>query len=332
MAVNTRVIRRRIKSVTNTKKITKAMEMVAASKMRKAVNSVLSTRPYSSLAWEMVGEISRLTDTSIHPLLATRPPLAPPSQGGDKILLILITSDRGLCGGFNAQMLKETFRFLRVEDKKEIDVITIGKKGGDAIRRVKKNVIASFADLTNNPRAKDVMPVARLAMEEFMAGKYQSVFLAYTDYISAIKQIPRVRQLLPIVRDDVENLPLQKGEREGVQNPSPDSSRVLPLEKGEGILPLSTKGDGGGFGFVFEPNPKEILEVMLPRLVETQVFQALLESAASEHSARMLAMRNASDAAGDMIDDLTFTFNQARQAAITREISEISAGKAVIEG
>jgi len=293
MAVNTRVIRRRIKSVTNTKKITKAMEMVAASKMRKAVGSVLSTRPYATLAWEMVGEISRLTDVATHPLLGK------PTKSRNATLLILITSDRGLCGGFNAQMLKETFKFLRAAGGKEIDVITIGKKGGDAIRRVKKNVIASFADLTNNPRAKDVLPVARLAMDEFVAGKYESVFLAYTDYVSAIKQIPRVRQLLPIVKDE----------------------EMAAAEKPE-----------AGYGFMFEPNPREILEVMLPRLVETQVFQALLESAASEHSARMLAMRNASDAAGEMIDDLTFTFNQARQAAITREISEISAGKAVIEG
>jgi F-type H+-transporting ATPase subunit gamma len=297
MAVNTRVIRRRIKSVTNTKKITKAMEMVAASKMRKAVGSVLSTRPYATLAWEMVGEISRLTDVATHPLLGK------PTKSRNATLLILITSDRGLCGGFNAQMLKETFKFLRAEGGKEIDVITIGKKGGDAIRRVKKNVIASFADLTNNPRAKDVLPVARLAMDEFVAGKYESVFLAYTDYVSAIKQIPRVRQLLPIIKDE-------------------DAERS----------PSEALAKDGGYGFMFEPNPKEILEVMLPRLVETQVFQALLESAASEHSARMLAMRNASDAAGEMIDDLTFTFNQARQAAITREISEISAGKAVIEG
>lgn len=293
MAVNTRVIRRRIKSVTNTKKITKAMEMVAASKMRKAVGSVLSTRPYATLAWEMVGEISRLTDVSTHPLLGK------PEKSRNAALLILITSDRGLCGGFNAQMLKETFKFLHAGGGKEIDVITIGKKGGDAIRRAKKNVIASFADLTNNPRAKDVMPVARLAMDEFAAGKYESVFLAYTDYVSAIKQIPRVRQLLPIVKDE----------------------EMSPASKPE-----------AGYGFMFEPSPREILEVMLPRLVETQVYQALLESAASEHSARMLAMRNASDAAGEMISDLTFTFNQARQAAITREISEISAGKAVIEG
>ena len=225
MTVNTRVIRRRIKSVTNTKKITKAMEMVAASKMRKAVNSVLSTRPYATLAWEMIGEISRLTDVNTHPLLSLPFEALPRSseasregeakEGRNRILLILITSDRGLCGGFNAQMLKKTFEFIKtppflpfergsnlpVKDSKvglEIDVITIGKKGGDAIRRVKKNVIASFADLTNNPRAKDVLPVARLAMDEFVAGKYGSVFLAYTDYVSAIKQIPRVRQLLPI--------------------------------------------------------------------------------------------------------------------------------------
>ena len=311
MAVNTRVIRRRIKSVTNTKKITKAMEMVAASKMRKAVNSVLSTRPYSTLAWEMISEISRLTDVATHPLLGKS------KKAKDAALLILITSDRGLCGGFNAQMLKKVFEFIRAESGRQIDVATIGKKGGDAMRRMKKNVIASFADLTNNPRAKDVMPVARLAMDEFVAGKYESVFLAYTDYISAIKQIPRVRQLLPIT---------------GISSP-------LQGEAGRGLSDETTpspslvrRGELGGFEFVFEPNPREILEVMLPRLVETQVFQALLESAASEHSARMLAMRNASGAAGEMIDDLTFTFNQARQAAITREISEISAGKAVIEG
>lgn len=320
MAVSTRIIRRRIKSIGNTKKITKAMELVSASKMRRAVNATLSTRPYASLGWETVGELAKVTETALHPLL--RQP-----EKMERALVVLVSSDRGLCGGFNAQMAKRVVEFVRglasspglrppspsgrgEGEGIAIDFLTIGKKGTDLARRLGWNIVATFNNLSNNPRITDVRPVAQLAITDFIAGKYDAVYLAYTDFISSIRQVPNVKQLLPLTKDVV------MGEV-AVQTPSNS-----PSERGSSAY---------SYDYLFEPTPAEVLDGMLPRLVEVQVYQAILESSASEHSARMLAMKSASDAARDMIDDLTFTFNQARQATITREIAEISAGKAALE-
>lgn len=286
MPANTRIIRRRIKSVKNTRKITKAMELVAASKMRRAVSSVLGTRPFASLAWETVRSVAKITDPSTHPLLAPRPEIK-------KVLFVLITSDRGLCGGFNARMLKEAMKVLAQYQNAPVDVITVGKRGADTMRRVGRPIVASFVDLTNSPKYADIRPITRLILEEYLNGTYDKVVIGYTDYISALTQKPNLVDLLPL----------------------------KPIEEEE----------AGSTEYVFEPNPREVLDALLPKIVETQVWQALLESAASEHSARMMAMRSASDAALDMINSLTFTFNQARQAGITREIAEISSGKAALE-
>lgn len=288
MAVSTRIIRRRIKSVSNTKKITKAMEMVSASKMRRAVNAVLATRPYSNLGWATVAELANVTNQKFHPLLRRVGKI-------EKILVVAIASDRGLCAGFNAQITRKIIDFAK---NKQCDFVTIGKKITDLAKSLKWNIVAAFTQLSNNPSILDVRPVAKLVIDDFIAEKYDKVFLAYTDFESTIKQIPRVNQLLPI------------------------GNSVSAIEKAK--LPYN-------YEYQFEPTPQEVLDMILPRLIEVQIYQAILESSASEHSARMVAMKNASDAAGDMIDDLTFTFNQARQATITREIAEISAGKAALE-
>ncbi len=301
MAVNPRTIRGRIKSVKNTRKITKAMELVAASKMRRAVSSVLGTRPFAGLAWETVQAVAKITDPSMHPLLAPRKEIK-------KVLFVLITSDRGLCGGFNARMLKEAMKFVRGTTPgvvSEVEVVTIGKRGADVMRRVGKPIVASFVDLTNNPKYADIRPITRLILDEYKKGTYDKVVMGYTDYISALTQVPNLVQLLPLTTIDI---------TEPSTTPNPSSER---------------RGDA--VEYVFEPSPMEVLDALLPKIVETKVWQALLESAASEHSARMMAMRNASESAGDMIDSLTFTFNQARQAGITREIAEISSGKAALE-
>jgi F-type H+-transporting ATPase subunit gamma len=307
MAISPRTIKRRIKSVTNTRKITKAMELVAASKMRKAVSSVLATRPYAEAAWAAVGEISRTSpkDAALHPLLAPRAEVK-------RVLLVVFTSDRGLCGGFNAQIIKEVTAFLKRNDAQaaapEVDVIAVGKKGQGALLRLKRKIIAAFAGLTNAPRFAEVRTIADLATRDFVAGTYDAAFIAFTDYRSALVQKPLVRQLLPIT---------QIGELGSV---------------GEAVaVGREAAAQGTAIDYTFEPSPQEVLNQMLPRLVEAQVWQALLESAASEHSARMMAMRTASDSASEMIDDLTLTYNQARQAGITREIAEISSGKAALE-
>ena len=350
------------------------MELVSASKMRRAVNATLGTRPYATLGWETVAELAKVTDAAYHSLL--RQP-----QVVRNVLVVLVTSDRGLCGGFNAQMAKKVGEFvrhanqsviarseatwqsdpkatweshaaatwefypnavipdrdrgsrlnpnldsrLRGNDKvMSIDFVTIGKKGTDLARRLGWNIVATFNNLNNNPKIADVRPVGTLAINDFVSGKYDAVYLAYTDFISSLRQVPNMKQLLPLTAEIV------MGEMG-----TPSNS---PSERGRKDFSSPARGEvrRGGSGayshdYLFEPTPTEVLDGMLPRLVEVQVYQAILESSASEHSARMVAMKNASDAARDMIDDLTFTFNQARQSAITREIAEISAGKAALE-
>lgn len=305
MAVSTRLIKGRIKSITNTKKITKAMELVSGAKMRKAVQAVLGTRPYSSLAWSTIVELAKRTDPRAHPLLRV-------SKQVKRILLIVMFSDRGLCGGFNAQLLRKlrTFEHLNKTGAAKVDVIAIGKRGIEVFRRAGMDVIAAFTGISNNPTWTEVRPIARLAIDEFTRGTYDQVILGYTDFRSALVQTPRTRVLLPvnpeIVADELGSI--------GVET----AAEKFPPQ-------------WSYYEYQFEPNADVVLEAMLPRLVETQVYQTVLESTASEHSARMMAMRSASDAARDMIKDLQFTFNQARQATITREMAEIAAGKAALE-
>jgi F-type H+-transporting ATPase subunit gamma len=286
------------------------MELVAAAKMRKAVAGVLASRPYSSLAWETIRALGEIGESRLHPLLEQRETVS-------RILVVLITSDRGLCGGFNAQMLKKITDYARAEKEAPIDFITVGKRGQDALARLGLPIIASWNGLSAVPTIVDVRPVATLAMQEFLNRKYDKVVLAYTDFISSLRQAPKVRQLLPLVR--IPGL----GAAEEIASGS-------ELGQSEASSSPAAEHFAAGTEYIFEPSPFAVLDLMLPRLVETQVYQAVLESSASEQSARMLAMRNATDSAGDMIDDLTFTYNQARQAAITREIAEISAGKAAL--
>lgn len=289
MASQTRAIKRRIKSVKNTRKITKAMELVAASKMRKAVSSALSSRPYAKLAWEMVRGLATHTDVLAHPLLAPRVTMT-------RALVLVVTSDRGLAGAFNTNALKLAFATCKQFEQQnvEVDVICIGRRGTDAMRRAGKNVIASFVGITDRPRFEDVLPVSRLCLAEYEAGTYDRIVAVYTDFISALSQKAVMHTVLPL------------------EAPKADTQEALREYR-------------------FEPDPTTVLNQLLPRLVETSIYQAVLESSASEHSARMMAMKNASESAKDMIDDLTLTFNQARQAGITQEIAEISSGKAALE-
>lgn len=310
MAVSPRIIRRRIKSVGNTRKITRAMELVAAAKMRRAVAASQRSRSYAALARDMLSRLAGLVEPGAHPLLAAAPV--------ERMLLIVITSHRGLCGGFNANILRRAVgqwrqpRRLAVQRIGEedvppaeglaVDVVAVGRKGEEAFRRAGADIVASFRVAGDIPTAAEARPIAQLAQRGFLAGKYQKVVVAYTDFVSSLVQTPRLLQLLPVSTGDLEAI------LAGGDAPRTDLAETL-----------------------FEPDPATVLEAMLPRLVEALTFQALLESSASEHSARMLAMRNATDAAGDMIDDLTLTYNGARQAGITREIAEIAAGTAAQE-
>jgi F-type H+-transporting ATPase subunit gamma len=285
----TKEIKRRIKSVKNTKKITKAMELMAASKMRKAVAGTLASRAYARYSWEVLESIANALTEESHPLLTPRE--------GNKSLVVLITSTRGLCGGYDAQIIRQVMTMLRAKKPDEtIDFITVGKKGDAAMRRIGQNILATF-QLPDSIKLTDTLPISQLVTDAFKANEYQKIYVAYTDFKSALAQVPQVRQLLPVQVDKL-------------QEDAPKTNTRT--------------------AYVFEPSYHELIESLVEKIARMQVYQMLLESNASEQSARMVAMKNASEAAGEMINDLTLIFNKARQASITQEISEISAGMASV--
>ena len=324
MPVNTKAIKRRIKSVGSTKKITKAMEMISAVKMRKAIEAAINTRTYATLAWDLLVKLSEVKKENL-PLLDVR--------RVKKILVILITSNRGLCGSFNSNIIKKTAaqladpknigrqragkEVLEPVEKIEVDVIGIGKKGADFAKKMGYYLVASFSDFSDTPNLNNVLPISRMVIEEYEKKNYDKVVVAYTDYKSAINQVAKLRQVLPISSYDLEKMIADLG------GDMVEMNAVANLSK-EGA---ETELDS----YLFEPTQDNVLETILPRLVETQIYQAVLESSASEHSARMFAMRNASDAASDMIKELSLIFNKARQAGITQEIAEIAGGAAALE-
>ena len=311
---SSRDIKNRIKSIGNTKKITRAMEMVSAAKMRKAIEAVLKTRPYANLSWSTVLNLAKAGNgqngQALHPLLIKRKP-------AEKVALILITSNRGLCGGFNSAIVKKAVESIKRHQASSHEFILIGKKGAAAHKNFGFEVAADFPKLDYINEVKEVVPAARLVINDYLAGRYDKVMVAYTDYVNAAKQIPRVKQLLPIEIDETEKYLGIVGQdtRLGAGQEFVAEKEKQHLTHGEFI-----------YEYTFEPSPAEVLDEMLPRLIEIQLYQALLESNASEHSARMTAMHQATEAAGDMVGELTLSFNKARQASITLEIAEISAG------
>lgn len=323
MPVNTKAIKRRIKSVGSTKKITKAMEMISAVKMRKATEAAVNTRTYATLAWDLLVKLSEVKQEKF-PLLEVRKV--------EKMLVVLITSNRGLCGSFNTNIIKKTAAQLadprnisrqraknghiELSEHVEIDIIGVGKKGADFAKKMGYNLVASFSDFSDTPSLGDILPISKLIIDEYVAKKYDKVVVAYTDFKSAITQIAKLRQVLPISQYDLEKMLSDLGEHKG------DAVEIKKEIEKEVNLELDS--------YLFEPNQDEVLGIILPRLVETQIYQAVLESSASEHSARMFAMRNASDAATDMIKELSLIFNKARQAGITQEIAEIAGGAAAL--
>jgi F-type H+-transporting ATPase subunit gamma len=314
MSQGTRELKRRIKSIGNTKKITKAMEMVAAAKMRKAVSNVTATRDYANLAWVTVLNLANNTDQSLHPLLQKREV--------KKVAVILVSSNRGLCGAFNHNIAKKVIDSIKKHEKQvEHEIITMGTKGRDILMSEGYKVDADFIKQDLTLSAAEVSSLARMLISGYQEGKYDKVMVAYTDFVSSIKQVPRVKQLLPLEADQDGYLGVV-GKSENVKT----TMEFIKEKQGK----YSSDGQFT-YEYLFEPNAEMVLEQMLPRLIEVQLYQATLESDASEHSSRMMSMRNASDAAYDMISDLTLIFNQARQASITQEIAEISSGKAALD-
>ncbi len=275
-----RDIRRRIGAVKNIKQITRAMQFVAASKLKRAQDATLAARPYSDKLDEVLADLAAVLDGDDHPLLDER-------EGG-KRLLVLVTTDRGLAGPLNTNTIRFASRAI-TEDKGDLAVVTVGRKGRDAMRRAGVPMEAHFAGFGDRPAFADVLPLARLITDDFLAGTYGRVDLIYSRFVSTLNQRPETFPLLPIrASEDTEGIP--------------------------------------GNQFIFEPSAAAVLERLVPRYIATRLFQAVLEGKASEESSRMVAMKNATENAEDLIEDLTLSYNKVRQSNITREMIEIASG------
>ena len=283
---NTQDIRRRIKSIRNTAQITKAMQMVAASKMRKAQQHALAGRPYAALMNKVLVSLQKRTDPKLHPLLNVRPL--------KKELVLIISTDKGLAGALNTNLFREAANF----DPAKTTFVVTGKKARQFIARTKRDLLADF-ELKDAPSFVETKPISKFCTEKFLNHEVDNVSVLYTHFINTINQRPVVQTLLPVSSFD-----LPKKHDESTEG------------AGEHVDPM--------LGYIFEPNAEAVLDVMLPYYLQYQVFQMILDARASEHSARMVAMKNATDNANQFIKDLTLEYNKMRQAGITTELLEIA--------
>ena len=275
-----RDIRRRIGAVKNIKQITRAMQFVAASKLKRAQDATLAARPYSEKLDEVLADLAAVLSGEDHPLLA--------NPEGGKRLVVLITTDRPLAGPLNTNIVRFVARDI-IEKSDDLALITVGRKGRDAMRRAGVPLEAHFPTFGDRPTFADVLPLARLVTDDFLARTYTRVDVVFSRFVSTLVQRPEKLAILPIE----------------------------PTEDTEGIP---------GNQFIFEPSASAVLERLLPRYVATRLYQAVLEAKASEESSRMVAMKNATENAEDLIEDLTISYNKVRQANITREMIEIASG------
>ena len=283
---NIRLIRRRIKGIQSTSKITRAMEMIATSKMRKAQERGLAGRPYAEKIQQVMADLAALRHEGeeMHPLLQARPV--------KKIGMLHITPDRGMCGGLNTNINRTAANFI-LEQEAPVSLVVVGRKGRDFMRRYGREIRAEFTNLGDRPGWLDTLPISRIIIDDYTSGEIDRVYLVYPQFISTMVQKPIVHQILP----------------------------VEPAE-----IPAAQNVD-----YIYEPGPAEVLGQLLPRFVEMQVYHAILESIASEQSARMVAMRNATESANELIEELTLMYNKARQETITKELLDITGGAAALD-
>ena len=283
-----KALRKRIATVRSTQKITKAMKMVAAAKLRRAQEAAERARPYSEKLAEMFGAVVADLEETVHPLLARR--------GENRIELVVVTSDRGLCGGYNANLLRKAEAFIRERPGKQVMVTAVGRKSLEFFRRRGATLAGQRTDVMASPVIESARALALGVTQRFAEGETDAVHILYSRFRSAMSQIPTVTQLLPVTRPETVEVGQQRTD------------------------------------YIFEPERPELLATLLPRYIETLLMQALLESIASEHGARMTAMENATSNASDMIDRLTLSMNRARQASITTELMEIVSGAEALKG
>ena len=282
-----RDLRRRIKSVQNTQKITKAYQVVSATKLRRAQAAVQRTRPYAEKMLEVLATTAARATEYRHPFMERRE--------GKRAVVVIVTADKGLVGGLNANTIRAANRYVNENRLEDVKWVTVGRRGNSFLSRFRRKVIADASGLAAQPHISEILPAVTVALEEYRRGETDMVLLAYAKWVSTMRQEATIRTLVPIE--------LPKGE-EGDRAGSAAS----------------------GADYIYEPGPEEVLDQLLPRYVETQIYQAVLENQASEHSARMIAMQNATNAAGDFIKALSLTANKVRQSAITTELMEIVSG------
>jgi len=280
-----RLIRRRIRGIQSTAKITRAMEMIATSKMRRAQERGLAGRPYAEKIQQVLADLAALPseEEALHPLLQRRPVA--------KIGIVHITPDRGLCGGLNTNINRRTASFI-LEQGVPVALVTVGRKGRDFMRRYGRDIRAEFTGLGDRPGLLDTLPISRIIIDDYTNGIIDLVYLVYARFISTMVQRPIIQQILPV----------EPAEIPGAQN----------------------------VDYIYEPGATAVLGELLPRFAEMQVYHAILESIASEQSARMVAMRNATDNANELIEELTLMYNKARQESITKELLDITGGAAAL--
>jgi F-type H+-transporting ATPase subunit gamma len=282
---NTRAIRRRIRGVQNTEKITKAMELIASSKMRKAQERGLAGRPYSDKIKQVIADLAALphSEEEIHSLLRRRPV--------KKIAIVHIAPDRGLSGGLDANLNRKTAAFI-LQQQVPVSLVLVGRRGIDYMRRYGREIRAEFSKLGDKPSLIDILPIPRLIIDDYSSGLIDSAYISYAQFINTMRQVPVIQQILPVVPDE------------------------------------SLKGKHSDY--IFEPSARAVLDRLLPRFLESEIYHAILESIASEQSARMVAMRNATESANDLLQSLTLAYYKARQESITSELLDIVGGAAAI--
>lgn len=284
-------MRMRIQGVSNIAQVTRALEAVSASKVRQAQQALFASRPYATKAWEVLQHLSRQPGRDyIHPLLFQRLVV-------DEILVVLITGDRGLAGAYNTNIVRFALENFR-ESSVPVKYVVVGRKGRDMLARRGHDILAEFSDLPAAPTFSDVSAIGRLAVQEYLEDRVDQVFLIYTDYVNLLKQVPVMKKLLPL---EVEDRP------ESLEPWEQQRSTVEPT-------------------YIYEPSEERLIDQIVPRLTELQVYEAIQESLASEHAARMVAMRSATENANELVAALRLAYNKARQRIITREILDIVGG------
>lgn len=290
-----REVKNRIRSVRNIAQITRALEAVSASRVRRAQARVLASRIYAEKAWEILVNVQAASkNLPLHPLLTEREEI-------NRVMVVVITSDRGLAGAYNTNILRVAQRF-ETRLGKPVDYVTVGRKGRDSLARLGANIVASFTDMSAEPKVSDITPIARIAMDAYLDGQADEVLIAYTDFINMLAQRPAVLGWLPLT-----------------------THTIAEQVAAEYVKDVAAVTDGTQ-NYEYEPSATAVVDEIVPRFTELQLYQALLEAQASEHAARMAAMKNATDNATQLTADLTLQYNKARQAEITAEILDIVGG------